>query len=137
VSSYWYDATTEASVNAVTALLGTAGTMQIFTGAQPALNGATTGTLLATLKFGNPAFASSTASGGTVTGTANTITAGTAVTNGTASYFALVGTNGSTIVATGTISTSGANLNLNSTVISSGAVISVSSFSITQSETGT
>ena len=43
-----YDATVIAGVNAVTALLNS-GFIKIFTGAQPALNGAVTGTLLATM----------------------------------------------------------------------------------------
>jgi hypothetical protein len=134
VSSLWYDATVEASVNAVTALLNS-GTIKIYTGSQPALDGSLTGTLLATLTFGATAFAASTASTGTVTATANSITSGTAGNTGTAGYFALV-TSGSVTVLTGTVGTSGANLNLSTLSIVSGATISCSSFTITQSQTG-
>jgi hypothetical protein len=135
-NSFWYDATSEASVNAVAALLNSGGTIKIYTGTQPALDGSLTGTLLATLTFSSTAFASSTASGGTVTATANSITSGTAAATGTAGYFALV-TSGSATVATGTVGTSGADLNLNSLSISSGATVSCSAFTITQSQTGT
>lgn len=135
MSSLWYDAASEAAVNAVTALLN-GGTLKIYTGSQPSLDGALTGTLLATLTFSPTAFGSAVASGGTVTATANTITSATAVATGTAGYCALV-TSGGATVATGTVGTSGANLNLNSTSITSGAPVSVSSLTITQSQTGT
>lgn len=128
-----YDATVEASVNAVTALLNS-GFIKIFTGSQPALNGSLTGTLLATLTFGSTAFAAATASGGTVTAAANAITSGTAGNTGTAGYFALVASNGTTVVATGSVGTSGADLNLNTLSITSGNTVSCSSFVITQAE---
>lgn len=118
----WYDA----SVNVVTALLNS-GFIKIYTGSQPALNGAITGTLLATMTFSSTAFGAS--SGGTAT--ANAITSGTAGNTGTAGYFALVESGGSTVVATGSVGTSGADLNLNSLSISSGASVSCSSFTIT------
>jgi hypothetical protein len=118
----WYDA----AVNAVAALLNS-GTLKIYTGSQPAEDGSITGTLLATLTFGATAFGSS--SGGTAT--ANAITSGTAGNTGTAGYFALLESDGTTVVATGTCGTSGADLNLNSTSISSGASVSCSSFTIT------
>lgn len=129
-----YDATVIASVNAVTALLNS-GSIKIFTGSQPALNGALTGTLLATLTFSATAFPAATASGGTVTATANAITSGTAVATGTAGYFALVKSDGVTVVATGSVGTSGADLNLNTLTITSGNTVSCSSFLITQAET--
>jgi hypothetical protein len=135
VSSFWYDATVEAGINAISALLNS-GTIKIYTGTQPALDGALTGTLLATLTFGGTAFAASTASAGTVTATANAITSGTAGATGTAGYFALV-TSGSSTVLTGTVGTSGADLNLSTLSIVSGATVSCSSFTLTQSQTGT
>lgn len=129
----FYDATVDASVDAAAARCNS-GTLKIYTGAQPALNGSITGTLLATLTFSTTAFAASSASAGTVTATANTITSGTAGNSGTAGYFALV-TSGAATVATGDVGTSGATLNLNSLSISSGATVSCSSFTITQAQT--
>lgn len=125
-SPLFYDATIDAAVNAVTTLLNS-GTLKIYTGAQPALNAAVSGTLLVTLTFSSTAFAAAVASGGNVTATANSITAGTAGNTGTAGYFALL-SSGSAVVMTGSVGTSGADLNLNSTSISSGASVSCSSF---------
>ncbi len=127
----FYDATVIAAVNAATALLNS-GFINIYNGAQPALNGAVTGTLLAQLTFSATAFPTSTASGGTVTATANAITSGTAGNTGTAGYFALIKSDTTTVVATGSVGTSGADLNLNSLSITSGATVSCSSFTITE-----
>jgi hypothetical protein len=142
MTSTWNDATVIAAVNAVAALANS-GTIQIYTGTSPGLNASLTGTLLATMTFGATAFATATASAGTVTATANAITSGTAVATGTAGYCAIVKSGASTpptaaqVVAIGTVGTSGANLNLSSPSIVSGATVSCSSFTITQSETGT
>lgn len=130
----WYDATVTTGVDAVTALLDS-GTLRIYTGAQPSLNGAVSGTLLVTLTLNATAFGSSSASGGTVTATANSITSGTAGATGTAGYFALLKSDGTTVAATGSVGTSGADLNLDSLSISSGATVSCSAFTITQSQT--
>lgn len=129
-----YDATVIASVNAVTALLN-GGSLRIYTGTQPALNGAVTGTLLATLAL-NATFApSATASGGMVTATANAITTGTAAATGIAGYFALLKSDGTTVVTTGSVGTSNADLILNSLSIISGAPVSCSALTITEAET--
>lgn len=133
-SPLWYDATVNASVNAVTALLNN-GFIKLYTGSQPAVDGAVTGTLLATLTFGATAFGNSSASGSGATATANTITSGTAGNTGTAGYFGLLASNGTTVVATGSVGTSGSDLNLNTTSIVSGAVVSCSAFTITQVQT--
>jgi hypothetical protein len=130
----FYDATVEAGVNAVTALLNS-GYIAIYTGGQPSLDGGITGTQLVELVFGSTAFANATASAGTVTAAANTITNGTATNTGTAGYFALLKSDNATVVATGSVGTSGADLNLSTLSIVSGAVVSCSSFSITQAQT--
>ena len=129
----FYDATVIAAVNSATSLLNS-GFINIYTGGQPALNGGVSGTLLVQLSFGATAFASASASGGTVTATANAITNGTASNTGTAGYFALLKSDNTTVVATGTCGTSGCDLNLSTTAIVSGAVVSCSSFTITESQ---
>ena len=128
-----YDAATITTVNAFTATLNT-GFLRIYTGAQPAVNGAITGTQLASLTFSATAFPTATASGGVTTATANAIGSATAGNTGTAGYFALLQSNGTTIVATGTVGTSGADLNLNTTTITSGNTVACSSFLITMPE---
>lgn len=126
-----YDTPVKGSVDNFTANLNS-GFIKIYTGAQPSLNGAVSGTLLATLTFGATAFAASTASSGIVTATANSITSGTAGNTGTAGYFALVKSDTTTVVGTGTVGTSSSDLVLNSTSISSGATVSITSFTITE-----
>lgn len=118
----WYDA----SVNAITALLNS-GFIKVYTGTQPAENAAVTGTLLASMTFGSTAFGAS--SGGTAT--ANAITSGVASNTGTAGYFALVKSDNTTVVGTGTIGTSGADLNISTTSIVTGATVGCTSFTIT------
>lgn len=130
-----YDASVIASVNAFTALLNS-GFLRIYTGAQPALNGALTGTLLVTLGFGATAFASATASAGIVTAIANAISTGVAGNSGTAGYFALVKSDGSTVVGTGTAGIgSGFDLNMTNNVLTAGGTVQASSFSVTEAET--
>ena len=122
----WYDS----AVNGVTGNAScslNSGFIAIYTGSQPALNGALTGTQIVEMTFGNPAFGAS--SGGTAT--ANAITSGTATSTNTAGYFALLKSDNATVVMTGTVGTSGADLNFNSLNIANGASVSCSSFTIT------
>jgi len=141
MSSTWNDAVVIAGVNAVAATAN-GGTLQIYSGTSPGLNATLTGTLLASLPLSATAFGTATASGGTVTATANAITSATAGNSGTAGYCAIVKSGASSpptatqVAAIGTVGTSGANLNLSSTTITSGATVSCSSLTITQSQTG-
>jgi hypothetical protein len=123
-------ANTEA--NAFAPLLN-AGLIEIFTGTQPAnANTALSGnTLLATLTFANPAFATAVAS----VITANTIASGTAVATGTATFARLYKSDGTTVVGDVAVGTSGAGLNLNTTSIVTGGLVSVTSYTHTVTET--
>ena len=135
LSPEWTAATVEAAVNAATALLNS-GYLEIFTGTQPATDAANTGTKAAKLTFGVTAFGGSTASGGTVTATANAITSDSSAVGGTAGYMALMKSDDTTIVCTGSAGVGASyNLNLNSTAISAGATVSCSSFTITEPQT--
>jgi hypothetical protein len=125
-----YDPTVNAAVNGAAVLLNS-GFIKIYTGSQPLVDVAVTGTLLVSMTFGATAFGGSTASGSGATATANTITSGTAGNTGTAGYFALVKSDNTTVVGTGSVGTSGADLNLDTLSISSGAVVSCTSFTIT------
>ena len=126
-------ASTKASVDAVTALLAS-GKLDIYSGTQPAVDVALTGTRLARLTFSATAFPASSNSGGVVTATANAITSDTSAVGGTAGYFAVLKSDGTTVVATGSVGTSGADLNLSSLTIAGGATVSCSSFTITESQ---
>lgn len=135
MTSLTYDSAIETTMNAFGAILNS-GTLKIYSGTQPAVDGSLTGTLLVTLTFGSTAFGSSTASGSGGTMNANSITSGTAVATNTAAYFALV-TSGSATVGTGSVGTSGADLNLSTTSIVSGANVAISAFSVTMPQTAT
>ena len=128
-----YDASTEAMINAFTALLNN-GFIEVYSGSQPSVDGSLSGTLLATMTFGATAFANATASGSGGSAAANTITGGTAGNSGTAGYFALV-TSGSATVGTGSVGTSGADLNFNTLSIVAGAIVSCTSFTVTMPQT--
>ena len=128
-----YDASTEAMINAFTALLNN-GFIEVYSGSQPSVDGSLSGTLLATMTFGATAFANATASGSGGSAAANTITGGTAGNAGTAGYFALV-TSGSATVGTGSVGTSGADLNFNTLSIVAGAIVSCTSFTVTMPQT--
>jgi hypothetical protein len=137
---FFSDATTEAAVNAVAALLNS-GNISIYTGSQPTDANTAIGAqvLLASMAFGSTAFASAVASGTApakvVTATANSITSDTnAAATGTATWFRCYKSDGVTGVMDGAVGTSGSDLNLNTTSIVSGATVAVTAFSITQAE---
>lgn len=126
------NAAASAAADAVTALANS-GKLRIYSGTKPtnadtALSG---NTLLAELTFGTTAFGA--ASNGVAT--ANAITSdSSADATGTASFFRVFKSDGTTAVWDGTVGTAGCDLNLNSTSISSGATVSVSSLTYTQSK---
>jgi hypothetical protein len=105
------------------------GLLRIYSGTQPtdadtALSG---NTLLAELTMNATAFAA--ASGGSAS--ANAITGDTSAdATGTASFFRLLKSDGTTVIMDGSVGTSGANLNLNSVAIQSGAAVTVTSFTV-------
>lgn len=113
----------------ITALLAN-GKIQLRTGAQPAAEGAITGTLLATGTFGSPALGA--AANGVAT--ANTITQESdAPATNTAGYVALLKADNSTVVATGSVSTTpgDGNLVMASLDITQHNVVSFDSLTIT------
>src|SRR5487761_253044 len=118
MASLWYDSTVIAQVNAGASLLNS-GSIRVYTGSQSALNGAVTGVLLVSMSFSSTAFANSVASSGVVTANANSILSGTAAATGTAGYFALIMSDGVTVILTGTVGTSGADLNFSNLSITS------------------
>ena len=85
--------------------------------------------LLAELRFGATAFGA--ASNGVAT--ANAITGdASANATGTATWFRVLKSDGTTVLWDGTVGTSGANLNLNSVSIVSGGSVDISSMTYTQ-----
>lgn len=119
--------TRNAWLDAITTRAGASALLRIYDGTQPATGGTAT-TLLAELTC-NATFAPA-ASGGVLT--LNAITAdSSANATGTATWFRIVQSGGSTHVLDGTVGTSGADLNLSSTSIVATGSVSVTSFTIT------
>jgi hypothetical protein len=122
----WSNAAVNAEADALAALLND-GYLRIYDGSQPAnADTALSGqTLLAELRFGNPAF------GAAVAGllTANAITADAAANaTGTASWFRALKSDGTTAVFDGSVGTASADLVLDSVAIQVNADVSVTSF---------
>lgn len=116
-----------AMLDALTTFTGTTAKLRIYSGTRPATGGTAT-TLLAELTC-NATFAPA-ASGGVLT--LNAITSDSAAdSTGTATWFRIVKTDGTTHVMDGNVGTSGSDLNMSSVSFVAGAVIAVSSFVVT------
>lgn len=125
------DAARNARADALTTYIGNGALLRIYDGSQPADADTAIGAqvLLAELTCGSP-FAGA-ASNGVLT--ANAITQDSSANNtGTASWFRLVKSDGTTIVMDGTVGTSDADLNLDSVAISTGIDVAVTSFVLTE-----
>lgn len=107
------------------------GFLRIYDGTQPTDADTAVGAqvLLAELTMNATAFAAASAG----SAAANAITAdSSANATGTAAWFRLVASNGTTVLCDGTVGTGTHNLVLNSVAISSGANVSVTAFTVTQ-----
>lgn len=93
---------------------GTGARIRLYQGTQPASanDAITTQTLLVECVISG---AFGTDSNGTLT--LGSVTAGTATATGTANFFRIVKSNGTTVIMDGSVGTSGADLNLNTTTI--------------------
>lgn len=119
------------AADADVALLNT-GYFRIYDGSQPATadTAITTQVKLAELRFGATAFGAASAG----VATANAITSDTNTVSGTAAWFRLLESDGTTVVADGSVGTSGCDLNLNTTTIPTGGTLAITSFTWTQSK---
>lgn len=121
------ETTRNAMLDEITARAGSSALLRIYDGSRPATGGTATN-LLAELTC-NATFAPA-ASGGVLT--LNAITQdSSANATGTATWFRIVQSGGSTHVLDGNVGTSGSDLNLNSTSIVTGGSVAISSFTIT------
>lgn len=140
LNPFFSDETVKAAVDAAAAKAN-GGTLKIYTGTQPTDANTALGaqTLLATLTLSATAFAASTASGSAgsriVTATANAITGDlSADATGTATWFRVLKSDGTSIVMDGAVGTSGSDLNLATTSLVAGEEVDITSFAITQTE---
>ena len=113
----------------ITSRVGASGRLKLYTGTEPATCAAALSgnTLLVDMPL-SAAFAAAS-SGGVLT--ANAITQTNAAATGTAAFFRITDSAGTTTVAQGTVSTSGADLNLNTVALVSGGPVVISSWTIT------
>jgi hypothetical protein len=124
---------TEAVANAMMDALGDqadSGYLRIYDGTQAATADTAVGAqvLLAELRLNAAAFGASSA--GVIT--AGAITAdSSANATGTAAWFRILKSDGTTVLYDGTVGTSGCDLNLNSVSITSGGTVSVTSLTLT------
>lgn len=124
------DTLRNARLDAITTACGTSPLLRIYSGTAPtnvrtALSG---NTLLAELAMASTPFGSASSA----TLTAASISSDTSAdATGTASFFRIYKSDGTTAVVQGSVSTSGADLNLNSTSLTSGGTVAVSSLVIT------
>src|SRR5690349_3952075 len=117
-------------LDALTALVGASGTINIYDGTQPTGPGTavTTQTLLVTLTFGATPFGAATTASPSVA-SANAITSGTAVASGTATW-ARIATSGGTAIVDLSVAASGADINLVPAAISTGQTVAITSLSL-------
>lgn len=113
----------------LTSVIGGTAKLRFYTGSAPAdCATAATGTLLAELTC-NATFAAA-ASGGVLT--LNAVTAANASATGTAGYFRIYNSAGSTCHMQGTVGTSGTDAIVDSTSFTSGVQVSVTSWTFTE-----
>lgn len=116
-----------AQLDAVTTRAGASALLRFYDGTRPATGGTAT-TKLAELTC-NATFAPA-ASGGVLT--LNAIATDTSAdATGTATWFRIVKSDGTTFVMDGNVGTSGSDLNMNSTSFTAGGSVAVTSFTIT------
>lgn len=121
-----------AAADAMAALCNT-GYLRIYDGAQAANADTAVGAqvLLAELRFGSTAFGAAVAG----VSTANSITPdSSANATGTASWFRVLESDGTTVVWDGSVGTATADLILNTVAIVAGAAVSVTALTLTQSK---
>ena len=125
-------ASRNAMLDQITSQIGSSGIFNIYQGDQPT-------DVSVAVSVGNAVVAAPTmtassafapATGGVIT--ANTITADSSAVGGTAIWFSICQSDGTTRVVDGSIGTSGADLNLNSVNVSTGASFSITAFTVTQ-----
>lgn len=125
-----YEAATlrDAMLDAITTRAGNAALLRIYDGSRPATGGTAT-TLLAELTCGTP-FAAAAVNGVLTLGAITQDASANA--GGTATWFRIVQSDGTTFVMDGNVGTSGSDLNLTTTTIVATQPVSVTSFVITE-----
>jgi hypothetical protein len=116
-----------AQLDAITTFAGNAALLRVYDGTRPATGGTAT-TLLGTFTLGSPL--ASAAAAGVLSPTLPSNTTGAAA--GTATWFRIVKSDGTTHVIDGSAGTSGTDLVLNTATISVGVTMAITAFTITR-----
>lgn len=112
--------------------IGANGKINVYAGSVPAnADAANSGTLLATLTLAASPFSGFSDTGTAGRGTLGAIASATAGATGTAAFFRIT-TSGGTTIAQGTVGTSSADLIFNSIAITAGSTVAISSGTIDQ-----
>jgi hypothetical protein len=118
-----------ARLDAKTSAVGSAGILRIYTGVAPAdCAAASSGTLLSAHTLGSP-FAPGASAGVLSPTLPSNVNAGT---TGTAGYWRIYQSNGTTCVMQGSVGTSGADMNLNTLSLVSGGPVQINSWTFTE-----
>ena len=117
-----------AQLDAITTFVGNGGKVQLYTASRPATGGTATTALVNVFTCGSP-FAPA-ASGGVLSPTLPAASTGSAA--GTAAWFRLFKTDGTTICIDGSVGTSAADMIVNTTTISIGVAVSITAWTITR-----
>jgi hypothetical protein len=139
LNPFFSDTFAKAALDAGCALANT-GKLRVYSGAQPTDANTAVGaqTLLGEFTMNATAFAASVAAGTaptrSATATANAISNITALATGTAAWFRLVKSDGTTVLFDGTVGLSGCDLNLTDITLTAGETMSVSSFTVSNPE---
>lgn len=133
-----YDAVAEAQADAAVDSVdagAAAGRVEIRTGAQPTVNAALSGTLLATFTLGDPAYGAAAASGsGAVASGAGLPIGTTGAATDTAGYGAVLDSDGN-IKWTGTVGVGSGDFQLDNLSIATGQTVNLTALSYTQPQT--
>ena len=115
-------------LNTITTAAGASSTVNIYSGSVPGNADASLGAAILLVSLPCSATFAPAASAGVLT--ANAITQTNVGTSGTAAFYRLIATGGSTVLAQGAVGTSGSDMNLNTTTLVTGGPCVVSSFTI-------
>ena len=116
-------------LNTLTTAAGASATVNIYSGSVPANADASLGAAVLLVSLPCSATFAPAASGGVLT--ANSITQTNVATGGTASFYRLIATGGSTVLAQGAVGTSGSDMNLNTTTLVAAGPCVINSLTIT------
>ena len=108
------------------------GYIRIYSGSQPTDADTAIGTQvkLAELRFGTPAFGAAVAG----VATANAITGDFNTVAGTAAWFRILKSDGTSVICDGTVGVAGCDINLNTTTIDTSGSVNLTTFTYTQSK---